>query len=371
MTYDPKAWATSPTRTTPLNGTALRALEARVASFAAAEAMSPGTGGYEHFRVKQQGVGAMAVDVGLAGTAMQAWVRSAGGGTYRYEYNGTQLSLVIGTADGSNPRVDRVVMTAPSSVDSIVPQVLVLPGTPTSGATTDNLTGAQSVPAGYLLLADIVVGQGVSTIVTANIRDRRRNGGQMGTSGIVVPIVARDEVTFVPSPALPTLSQTLTPTTHDNMQGAYKATLSRRILGATRIRFRFAQGATPATSNFMVGVADASGRLIIASASTAFSGIASALVEGAATIAATDFEAGDYFPWMGVAALTASSAISFFGVQGSISITAPGPSQRGAKYHSATGGVTAPTTFLAYTDVAAAVAAAAMLPMPIMSLSVG
>jgi hypothetical protein len=180
-------------------------------------------------------------------------------------------------------------------------------------------------------------------------------------------------VVLIPHSSLVIGPQTFTPTTHDNMQGAYLAYLPRRIVGATRIRWKWAQGATPATSNFNLGLVDQSGRLIIAQGATAFSGIANAIVPAAGTIAATTFEPGWYLVWGGVAALTAASAVSFTGVQGNVSVTAPGSPFQNVKSHSAAGGTTFPAanTLAGYTDVAAQVAAANNLPLPIIALSVG
>lgn len=378
-TFTPKAWLDYPNTTTPTDADALKAQEQRGVSYATNESVSPGVFGYEDFRVKQKGTGAaMSVDVGLPSVEQLVWVRDSATGIYRYEYNGAQLNAVIGTADVTNPRIDRIVMTAPTSTDSIVPQVLVLAGTATSGATNANLTGAQAVPVGYELLADVVVGAGVTTIVTANINDRRRLGGTVGQTGVLVPPpttvgTARDEVVLTPSEALPLLSVTLTPTTHDSYQGAYVAYLSRRIVAATRIRWRFAQGATAATSNYNMAILDSSGRLLVAVGATAFTGAANAIVEVANTIAATTFEPGPLIVWFGVAALTVASAVSFFGVQGNGTVTAPGPGQRNQKFSLASGGTTFPVanTIAAYADVMASVAAYTALPMPIVSLSVG
>jgi hypothetical protein len=379
VTYTPKAWLKYPTKTTPINDVSLKALEQRVVSYATAEAVSPGAFSYEDFRVKQRGLGAnMSVDVGLAGTEMNGWVRDAAAGIYRYQLNAAQVNVVIPTADPTNPRIDRIVLTAPSSSDSIVPQILCLAGTPTGGATLDNGSGAQTVPAGYELLADVVVGNAVVSIVTANIRDRRRLGGTFGSPAIVpfggsvnsAP-TTRDEVTLIPHQALVVAGQSLTPTTHDNMQGAFMCKIPRRIVNATRLRFKFAQGATPAITNFILGLYDISGRLIVAGPSTAFSGGANAIVEAALVLAATTFDPQDCFVVLGVAPLTAASAVSFTGVQGALTVTAPGAPFRNIKGHSATGGVGLPTTLGAFTDVASVAAAATHLPLPVVSISVG
>lgn len=379
MAYTAKNWLNFPNKTTPINRTALQAMEQRGVSFCASEATPPGTGGWEDFRPKQNPSGAtMQIGIGLATTEMNVWVRGTDSGVYRYQYNGAQLLATIPAADPSNPRIDRVCATAPTSSDSIVPQIIVLAGTPTGGATLDNLSGAQSVPSGFELLGDVLTGAGVTSIVTANIRDRRRMGGIDGNSSLLVAGSVqssapsqRDEAYLLPSQALIVAAQSLTPATHDNMQGAYVAYLSRRIVAATRFRWRYAQGATPATSNWIGAIFDQSGRLIIATAATAFAGGASSINTVAATIGATTFEPGFYLVFLGVAALTGASAVSFTGVQGNVSTAFPGVSQTNTKVHSATGGTTVPTTLGAFTDTATQAAAANNLPLPVVSLSVG
>jgi hypothetical protein len=53
-------------------------------------------------------------------------------------------------------------------------RVRVLSGTATSGATLANRTGAASLPDSCLLLADVLVGAGVTSITNSVIRDRRK-----------------------------------------------------------------------------------------------------------------------------------------------------------------------------------------------------
>jgi hypothetical protein len=382
VAYTPKAWLKFPNKTTAINDVSLKALEQRVASYATAEAASPGAYDYEAFRVKQRGAGAnMSVDVGLAATEQNGWLRDAALGIWRYQYNGAQINTAIPSSDPSNPRVDRVCLLTPASSDSIVPQVVVLAGTPTTSATLDNLAGAQAVPAGYELLADVLVGAGAGSIVTASIRDRRRVGGVLGGAGGPSPYFStqsaagtgRDEVFLVPHQSLGVAAQSLVPTTHDNFQGAYAAFLPRKIVGATRLRWKYAQGATPATTNYVIGLYDASGRALAASAATAFAGAANSFNERAETITAQTFEPGWYLVFLGVAALTAASAVSFTGIQGTTTVTSPGSTFRQVVTRSPSGGTTLPAsnTLALFTDVAAAVGAGTQLPLPVVSLSVG
>lgn len=75
-------------------------------------------------------------------------------------------NLIIATAHATLPRIDQI------TVDS-TGTLAVLNGTPGSGATLDNRTGAASLPAGSERLADILVPAASATVLTANIRDRR------------------------------------------------------------------------------------------------------------------------------------------------------------------------------------------------------
>lgn len=88
-------------------------------------------------------------------------------GRYYVPPTAAKTTVTIGTAHGSNPRVDRVVVSTAGVVS-------VVAGTATSGATLDNLTGAASVPADSLLLADVHVPAADTTIANTQIRDRRK-----------------------------------------------------------------------------------------------------------------------------------------------------------------------------------------------------
>ena len=127
------------------------------------------------FKVIQRAAGAnMSVDVGSGFALVQA---PDGIGLY-HEQNDAAMNVSIAAAHATLPRIDRVVLRVNDSTDGgdadDTPLVTVLTGTATSGATLDNLTGAPAVPAGDLLLGDVLVGAAVTSITTSNIRDRRR-----------------------------------------------------------------------------------------------------------------------------------------------------------------------------------------------------
>lgn len=366
-----KGWQDWPTTTTPRTAAAYRAMEQRVANWAGQDgSIGPGVAGFEDFRVKQRSAGAnMSVDVGLAGSLNVVFVPTDGvGGAQRYEYAGGQLNVAVTPADPTNPRIDVVVAEAPIDPDSTAPRVFVIAGTPTGGTTLDTRAGAPVTGATRTLLADLLVSAGAASVPTANIRNRRAlSVGVLPSVG-----VQRDEVGFLFHPDLvTTVGNAATPTTHDTMQAVALAYLPRRIVGANRIRWKYRQGATPATTLYALSIYDTSGRFIVGP-SAAFTGAANATVEAAVTIAATTFDAGWYFVGIGLNAITAASAVTYQGVPLAIASTSPGPSLRNLAFRSATGAVSMPSSFAAtFTDVASLAADTAIPPVPLFSVSVG
>jgi hypothetical protein len=116
-----------------------------------------------------------------AGSGMQvnvstgeAWVpgtSSATQGGYYSRVSSTS-ALSISASDPTNPRIDRVVAQTTDAAYSGVTNtfaVAVVTGTPTAGATLTNLSGAGAVPASSLLLANVLVPAGSSSVTNANI----------------------------------------------------------------------------------------------------------------------------------------------------------------------------------------------------------
>lgn len=87
-------------------------------------------------------------------------------------------TLDITAAHSTNPRVDMVVLQVRDNTHDALGQndvrVMILTGTPTAGATIDNLNGQVSLPANALRLADVHVPATDTTIANAQIRDRRK-----------------------------------------------------------------------------------------------------------------------------------------------------------------------------------------------------
>jgi hypothetical protein len=88
----------------------------------------------------------------------------------------SQTNLAISSNASGNPRIDTVVATvadsgytAPSDLSGNQWSPVVLTGTPTSGATLGNLSGAATVPGSSLVLGYVLVPNGAANIITADL----------------------------------------------------------------------------------------------------------------------------------------------------------------------------------------------------------
>jgi hypothetical protein len=284
----------------------------------------------------------------------------------------SQLAVTVGANASGNPRLDMVVLEVldqQHTGSSNTLQLRVVPGTATVAATLDNRTGAAAVPASCIHLADILVANGAATIVTADIRDRRR----FPLPGVVPPILtAVDMVGFQVQLGMQHASGTVAAAgATDSHQAACAMLLPRRIVGATRIRWRYSQFTTANVANYNIGVYDATGRKIVETGAVAFTGAANAIVEASLTITATTFEAGWYYVVVGLAASTAASVVSSNIALMNVTASSPGCMARNVALRSTTGATTLPNTLLALTDVATTAAATTIPGVPVVMLSVG
>jgi hypothetical protein len=357
--------------------------------------VAPGVQDLNSFKVRQRVAGAaMSVDVTDAATLSQAYIRGAStnlqGVYYVTNSNPTTgtidalYNVDIAAADPANPRIDQVYLTiedAQHAGANNQATIRVVTGTATGGATLDNLTGVGAAPASMSseLLADVLVPAASVTVVTANIRDRRRVGNfgtvpWLGSTGTQVDMVA-----FEPHPGTPVVvvggaggAGGVTATTHDSMQSAALMWLPRRINGVTKLRWKYQQGATAAATNYTIFICDASGRQLLSTGAVAFTGALNTTTEVSATLTVSNWESGWYYVGIGVAPMTASSVVYYNGVVGGV---ATGNNLLGAPYRnvvlrSATGGSTPPTTILSFTDTAGLSGTTAVPPVPIVALSV-
>lgn len=326
-----------------------------------------GVMGRDDFRVIQRVAGAnMSVDI-EPGDVFVRGDDVARQGFYRV-VNDARANLAIAAAHATLPRLDQIVARVyDSSVtgSSDIPALESIAGTATGGATLDNRTGAASLPAGACLLADVLVAAADTSITTAEIRTRRP---------FAVPLVPPlltdvDMVTMQATGQAIQFNTVMSHALHDLMQSAALFTLPRRIVGATRVRWRYHQDSPAAAGNWVIGIADASGRLIVNTGSVAFTGANSSYQEVSAAIAATTLEAGPYYVFLGLdttAGQAYSAGITM--IQGAGQ--APGFA-RNLGLRSASGGVTVPATILGLTDLAGITADTQVPPVPQIALSVG
>jgi hypothetical protein len=124
--------------------------------------------GSSSLAVTQNSPAGMSVRV-AAGWAAIIGTTQANMGAY-VAYNNAQDTLTVTTANPTNPRIDRVVVTVrdayyTGAFNDVIFQVLA--GTPAGSPT------APATPANSISLATIAVGAGVTSILTANITDTR------------------------------------------------------------------------------------------------------------------------------------------------------------------------------------------------------
>lgn len=158
--------------------------------------MGEGVVGSGDFAVSQRAAGAnMSVDV----AAGACWIKGDDDAdlqpTYRYREAAT-TNLAITAADATDPRIDRIVAEVLDDAFSGVSRLgrlRAVDGTPTAGATLTNLSGAASVPNNALLLANVLVGNGVSSIADADIADVRPRAAVGAGSALGAYALLHDE----------------------------------------------------------------------------------------------------------------------------------------------------------------------------------
>lgn len=135
-----------------------------------------GVCGQPDFFVTQRAAGAnMQVDV----AAGAAWVQgdtNARQGMYHVINDATITTAALAAANATLPRLDRIILHVYDSTvtgASDTPLIEIVPGTPTAGATLDNLLGVGAVPATATTLALILVPAAATSITNANIRAKR------------------------------------------------------------------------------------------------------------------------------------------------------------------------------------------------------
>ncbi|MCL2696330.1 MAG: hypothetical protein FWE69_08400 [Clostridiales bacterium] len=108
-----------------------------------------------------------------------AWI-----GGYSYE-NTAPLNMALATADGINPRIDRVVIRW-SAINRAI-NLAVLTGAAASTPVAHTLTRNNDI--WELGIADIAVGKGVVSLTSGNITDTRMNAALCGLVNSLVSAV--------------------------------------------------------------------------------------------------------------------------------------------------------------------------------------
>lgn len=160
-----------------------------------------GVAGSTHLAVAQRAAGAnMSVDV----AAGQAWVEVDTGTRNGLVHvtSDAVTNVTVTASNGTNPRIDQVVLqyndTSIPTGSGNAPTLAVLAGTATAGATLANRTGAAALGNDRLLLADLLIPAASTSVITANIADRRasattpgafhayRNAAQSPATGAII-----------------------------------------------------------------------------------------------------------------------------------------------------------------------------------------
>lgn len=124
-----------------------------------------------HFKVSQRGAGAnQSVDV----AAGEAWVDgdSAVDQGYYHVVNDATVNVPVAAANGSNPRIDAIVLNVVDSTEvggSDEYKLESLTGTATAGASLANLTGAPAIGNTKLLLAYVLVPTSSTSVINERI----------------------------------------------------------------------------------------------------------------------------------------------------------------------------------------------------------
>jgi hypothetical protein len=144
------------------------------------------------------------------------------------------INEVIAAADPTNPRIDQVILRVyDNTIDSTgnnFARTEVLTGTPQVGATLANRSGAASLSANAIRLADVLVPAGSASVTNANIKDRRPK--TRGKS-IIATTESRTNVSngLMPTPDM--VTEVVLPT--DGLIAiAYQATWQESVAGGAR-----------------------------------------------------------------------------------------------------------------------------------------
>lgn len=286
-------------------------------------AIGEGVDDYASFRVTFSASLTVSISTGIAFLRGNS---NADQGMYRCELL-TAKTDTLAAADATNPRIDCVVLQVQDAAEDAGAgnQAVVthLTGTPTAGATLDNRNGAPSLAVSsptLIILADVLVNANNSPALSNSyIRDRRPFAVR-GTVPAALSTVGKSIVLFDP-PAGVNCSSTNLRGDYDASHSAAMAMYLPRRIAATHVRWRYRQDGTVVVGtgqNWNIAICDASGRLIGQTGNTAFAGAIYTFQNqlrpfNPALSAGYVFEAGWYYVWFGISAVTSTSIAWYMG----------------------------------------------------------
>lgn len=266
-------------------------------------------------------------------------------GMYYAYGNAATYNITVNAAPGAGlSRIDQVVLRIfddPHDGSGLSEgRIEVLEGVPQATADLNanrdaaaaNLTTLASPPSkSLILLADILVTGGVSSLSAGVIRDRRK----FSTEGAVGPIAgAGSNDPFVelalprPHPGVPISPRIVPFSVYGGKQGAMLVWLDRSIT-ATKLLFNYRTDslAPPAGGTYMAGICDASGRVIFNANGQALINTINTRSHDIMTMPSTVFDPGYYWYVFGIS--TSTNTNPFYYIGGSADIDETGNGQKG------------------------------------------
>lgn len=244
-------------------------------------------------------------------------------------------------------------------------------------AAAANLLTLSSPPSkSVLLLADILVTGGASSLSAGVIRDRRAYSSKGG-----VGILQSPNDTFVdiacldPHPGIPIAARTVPYSVYGGRQSAGLCWLDRSIT-ATKLVWNYRVDATagPAGAQYMAAICDASGRVIFNANGQALTMTANTRGHEILTMPSTVFDPGYYWCVFGISVSSNVNPFHFWGMSGDIDTSGNGANGNQVSIpnifvQSATGGVTFPATktILGFQDAVGS--SSGSIPCPIYALA--
>lgn len=333
--------------------------------------------------------------MGITISGGEAFVKGqnvANQGMYYGYGSASSYSLTVNASPpAGNSRIDQVVLRVfddPHDGSGLSEgRIEVLEGVPQATADLNqnrdaaaaNLLTLGSPPSkSLLLLADILVTGGASTLSAGVIRDRRRYCTEGAVSALAGaggndPYV--DLAVPRPHPGIPVGARTVAFSVYGGKQGAMLVWLDRNIT-ATKLLFNYRVDTTapPAGGTYTAAVCDASGRAIFNANSQALGNTANTRYHDVMTMPSTVFDPGYYWYVFGIS--TSTNTNPFYYQGGSSDIDATGPGLNGNQISipnvfltTPSGGSTFPAarTILGFADGFAS--SSGSLPVPLFGLA--